>query len=112
MEKEISKGKKYLPIGTVVVLKNATKRIMITGFASMSPETGDLIFDYSGCAYPEGFLNYNEVCVFNHEQIDKVFFKGFIDEEEKEFKKILVEQLEQISVPKDEPEDEPEEEEK
>jgi hypothetical protein len=106
MEKEVLKDKKYLPIGTVVVLKNATKRIMITGFASMSPETGDLIFDYSGCAYPEGFLNYNEVCVFNHEQIDKVFFKGFVDDEEREFKKALVEQLEQISVPKDEPTEE------
>ena len=59
-------GEKYLPIGTVVILKGATKRIMITGFASMSPETGDKIFDYSGCTYPEGFMNYNEVCVFDH----------------------------------------------
>ncbi len=99
MEKENVIEGKYLPIGTVVLLKNAQKRLMITGFASMSPETGDLIFDYSGCMYPEGFLNYNEVCVFNHEQIDKVIAKGFADEEEAEFKKALVEQLEQISVP-------------
>lgn len=98
-------GEKYLPIGTVVVLKGATKRIMITGFASMSPETGDIIFDYSGCPYPEGFLNYNEVCVFNHEQIEKVYAKGYTDEEETEYKKALVEQLEQISVPKDEKEE-------
>lgn len=100
----LEKGEKFLPIGTVVLLKNAEKRIMITGFASMSPETGDVIFDYSGCAYPEGFLNYNEVAVFNHEQIDKVFFMGYADEEEEEFKKVLVEQLNLISVPKDEPE--------
>lgn len=92
-------GDKYLPIGTVVVLKNATKRVMITGFASMSPETGDTIFDYSGCVYPEGFLDYNEVCVFNHEQIDKIFHMGYIDEEEEAFKKSLVEQLNKISVP-------------
>ena len=92
-------GDKYLPIGTVVVLKNATKRVMITGFASMSPETGDTIFDYSGCVYPEGFLDYNEVCVFNHEQIDKIFHMGYIDEEEEVFKKSLVEQLNKISVP-------------
>jgi hypothetical protein len=86
-------GEKYLPIGTVVVLNGATKRIMITGFASMSPETGDTIFDYSGCMYPEGFLNYNEVCVFNHDQIEKVFFKGFVDGEETEFKKNLNSEL-------------------
>ena len=90
-------GEKYLPIGTVVILKGATKRIMITGFASMSPETGDKIFDYSGCTYPEGFMNYNEVCVFDHNQIDKVFFKGYSDEEDKEIKKVLVEQLSNIS---------------
>ena len=70
---------------------------MITGFASMSPETGDKIFDYSGCTYPEGFMNYNEVCVFDHNQIDKVFFKGYSDEEDQEFKKVLVEQLSNIS---------------
>ena len=92
-------GEKYLPIGTVVVLKGATKRIMITGFASMSPETGDMIFDYSGCTYPEGFMSYNEVCVFNHEQIEKVYFKGYVDDEETNFKKELVEQLEKISTP-------------
>lgn len=90
---------KFLPIGTVVLLKNAEKRIMITGFASMSPETGNKIFDYSGCVYPEGFISYNEVCVFNHEQIDKVFYKGLVDDEEVNFKKELVDQLSKISVP-------------
>lgn len=89
-------GEKYLPIGTVIVLKNATKRIMITGFASMSPETGDTVYDYSGCAYPEGFFNYNQVLVFNHDQIDKVYFKGYSDEEAKEFKKVLLEEVQKI----------------
>lgn len=89
-------GEKYLPIGTVIVLKNATKRIMITGFASMSPETGDTVYDYSGCAYPEGFFNYNQVLVFNHDQIDKVYFTGYSDEEEKEFKKVLLEEVQKI----------------
>ena len=91
-------GEKYLPIGTVVILKGATKRIMITGFASMSPETGETIFDYSGCVYPEGFMNYNEVCVFDHDQIDKVFFKGFEDEEETKFKQVLKEQVKSIEA--------------
>lgn len=94
-------GEKYLPIGTVVLLKNAEKRIMITGFASMSSQTGDSIFDYSGCVYPEGFLNYEEVCVFNHDQIDRVFYKGFVDDEEVAFKKELADQLSKISVPND-----------
>ncbi len=93
----IEKGEKYLPIGTVVLLKNAKKKVMITGFASMSPDTGDTVYDYSGCMYPEGFINYDQVCVFNHDQIDQVFFKGFADQEEADFKKKLVEELEKIS---------------
>lgn len=96
-------GEKYLPIGTVVLLKNAEKRIMITGFASMSPQTGNSIFDYSGCVYPEGFLSYEEVCVFNHDQIERVDYKGLVDNEEIEFKKELVDQLSKISVPNDVP---------
>ena len=90
-------GEKYLPIGSVVILKGATKKIMITGFASMSPETGDTIYDYSGCLYPEGFFDYNQVCVFNHNDIEKQFFTGYVDEEEKTFKKKIVEELNKAS---------------
>lgn len=35
---------KYLPIGSVVLLKNAKKRIMITGFVAKGKETGDEVF--------------------------------------------------------------------
>lgn len=87
---------KYLPLGTIVLLKGATKRLMVTGFASTSKETGDTVFDYSGCLYPEGFFDYNQVCVFNHDQIDKVYFRGYSDEEDIEFKKKLVEELKNI----------------
>lgn len=87
---------KYLPIGTVVLLKGATKRVMITGFASISPDTGKRIFDYSGCSYPEGFFDYNQVCVFDHNQIDKIFFMGFVDNEELTFKEALKSKIEKL----------------
>jgi hypothetical protein len=90
-------GEKYLPIGSVVILKNATKRIMITGFASMSPETGDAVYDYSGCMYPEGFFDYNQVCVFNHEDIAQLFSKGYVDDEQVAFEKKLVEERNKVS---------------
>lgn len=91
-------GEKFLPIGTVVLLKDATKRVMITGFASVSPDTGDRIFDYSGCVFPEGFMSYNQVCVFDHDQIDKVFYKGLEDEEEKNFKVQLIQKVEELKA--------------
>ena len=74
-----------LPIGSVVLLKEATKRIMITGYASVSPDTGDKVYDYSGCVYPEGFVDYDEVFVFDHSQIQEVFFLGYRDQEQIEF---------------------------
>lgn len=80
---------KYLPIGTVVLLKGGKKRAMITGFCSVAQENQEKIYDYSGCVYPEGYLSSNQVCLFDHDQIDKIFFLGFEDEEEKAFKEKL-----------------------
>lgn len=80
---------KYLPIGSVVLLKGGKKRAMITGFCSVAQENQDKIYDYSGCVYPEGYLSSNQVCLFDHDQIDKIFFTGFEDDEEFEFKEKL-----------------------
>lgn len=80
---------KLLPIGTVCMLKGGTKRVMITGFCSVPVEDPKKIFDYSGCLYPEGFLNSTTICLFDNNQIEKIYFKGFEDEEEKVFKEKL-----------------------
>jgi len=77
---------KYLPIGTVVLLKGGKKRAMITGFCSVAQENQEKVYDYSGCVYPEGYLSSNQVCLFDHDQIEKIFYLGYEDEEEKEFK--------------------------
>lgn len=94
---------KYLPVGTVVLLKNGKKRVMITGFC-VTPQGKDEAYDYSGCLYPEGFLSSNQNCLFNHSQIEKVFHMGLIDEEEIKFKeqlKSLIEMADQFSKFKD-----------
>ena len=77
---------KFLPIGTVVMLKGASKRLMITGFCTMDAKKQDTMFDYSGCLYPEGVVRSDQTALFNHDQIEKVFHKGLVDDEEKEFK--------------------------
>ncbi len=84
---------KYLPIGTVVMLKGGKKRAMITGFCAISEDNKDKIYDYSGCLYPEGFISSNQTLLFDHEQIDKVYHMGLIDDEEKNFKIKLKELL-------------------
>lgn len=77
---------KFLPIGTVVLLKGGTKKAMITGFCSIAEEDKTKVYDYSGCVYPEGYLSSNQICLFDHDQIDQVFYMGYVSDEEKEFK--------------------------
>ncbi len=45
---------KYLPIGTVVGLKGASKKLMIIGYLPVTSE--NQIFDYTACTYPEGVV--------------------------------------------------------
>ena len=44
-----------LPIGSVVLLKNSTKKLMIMGFAQVAAENQEKVYDYVGCVFPEGF---------------------------------------------------------
>ena len=87
---------KYLPIGSVVLLKGGTKKVMITGFCSIAEENQEKIYDYCGCIYPEGYLSSDEICLFDHDQIAEISFIGFENEEEKEFKESLVEVVQEF----------------
>lgn len=92
-----SNYEKFLPIGSVVLLKGGTKKAMITGFCSVASEEKTKIYDYTGCIYPEGYLDFDQVCLFDHDQIEKVYHLGYIDDEEKSFKEELKEVAEEYS---------------
>lgn len=79
-----------LPIGSVVILKNGKKRVMITGIKQIEPKTNK-VFDYLAVLYPEGHLGQELKFLFNQENIEKVFFRGYEDEEREEFIKKLEE---------------------
>ncbi|MDQ0885072.1 hypothetical protein QFZ81_000160 [Paenibacillus sp. V4I9] len=74
----------YLPLGSVVLLKNGNKRVMIYGRKQQQITTNQ-VWDYTGCLYPEGNINEEYMYLFNHSQIEKIYFIGFQDEEELEF---------------------------
>ena len=77
---------KFLPIGTVVLLKEGKKRIMITGFCAASSENNKQ-YDYCGVLYPEGVISLKQTLLFNHEQISKIYHMGlYNDQEERQFK--------------------------
>ena len=76
-----------LPIGTVVLLKNSKKRIMIIGLLQKQIKEGEeVIWDYSACFYPEGYMGPDKTFLFNGDQIEKVFAVGYQDEEQFNFK--------------------------
>lgn len=87
---------KLFPIGTVVTLKNETKKIMITGFYVSTKSDPKNIHDYSGCLYPEGLITSEQNLLFEHDQIDKVYYMGYSNEEEIEFKVKLNQALRKI----------------
>ena len=72
---------KFLPIGTVVLLKGGKRELMITSYCIMP--NGDVydkngkvdvtgqIFDYGACFYPEGMITSDQLFAFNHEQIEQ-----------------------------------------
>lgn len=92
-------GEKFLPIGTVVLLKNGKRELMITSYCIMPSghvydKNGEVdvkgqVFDYGACYYPEGMIRSDQLFAFNHEQIERVCFKGYETDNQKEFSKIL-----------------------
>ena len=76
---------KYLPLGSVVMLKGGKKEIMITGYLTIPKDNRDVMYDYSAVLYPEGELDSDQVLAFNHADIDQVFFKGFENDASKEY---------------------------
>ncbi|MCL2287261.1 MAG: DUF4176 domain-containing protein [Firmicutes bacterium] len=80
--------KDYLPIGSVVLLVDGEKTIMIYGRKQIHGETHEM-FDYVACLYPEGNISAEYTYLFNHEDIGEVIFSGYVNDDEAEFSNIL-----------------------
>ena len=84
---------KFLPIGTIVLLKNGTKKIMITGYLPVSKDANKTVYDYSACLFPEGIISVNQTAVFNHDQIVEVIQEGYSNQETEDFMGVLKDYL-------------------
>jgi len=78
--------KKYLPIGTIVVMKNEIILYMIAGYINKSDKN---IKDYICIPFPYGFMSDKIVAYYNHEDIEKIVFKGYINDKYNELNKLL-----------------------
>lgn len=76
-----------LPIGSVVLLTNGTKRVMIIGVCQKQVKADEeILWDYVGCLYPEGYMGGDQTYLFNGDQIETVSAIGYQDEEQHAFK--------------------------
>ena len=73
-----------LPIGSVVLVGDSTKKVMIIGVCQKSSD--GRIFEYSGVVYPEGFLDPKKMFLFNNDQITQIAALGYQDAEQLAFK--------------------------
>lgn len=95
-EEILKKYPKFLPIGSVVMLKDASKKLMIIGFSIIDMDNKDKIYDYLGCIYPDGVMDNNTNIVFNHEDIKSIVAIGYKSDEENNF---ISDLIKTVSVP-------------
>ena len=79
--------KDLLPIGSVVLLKEAEKSLMIVGI--LQKDETDRVFDYIAVLFPEGYLDAETFFLFNHEDIADVRFVGCINAESQTYPQLL-----------------------
>ncbi len=77
-----------LPIGSVIIMKEGEQPLMIYGIKQK--EAGGLFqkgkeYDYICVPYPHGNMGNGSSFFANHEDIDKILFRGFEDEEREKF---------------------------
>lgn len=85
--------KDLLPIGSVVALGGATRKLMIIGLLVQDEQTKTM-YDYIGEPFPEGYIDAETMFLFQHEDIDSVHFLGYINAEVQSYQASVREELE------------------
>lgn len=67
---------KLLPVGSVVLLNNAEKPLMIIG---IFPVNGGERHDYLAVMHPEGFISEKYVFMFDQKDIAEIKYIGYMD---------------------------------
>ena len=67
----------YLPLGSIVNIKDSDDKIMIIGYHAKKDENDTRIYDYKGCIYPKGIIDMNKTLFFNDSEIINILFEGY-----------------------------------
>lgn len=80
--KELLASSDSLPIGTVVLLKDSNRKVMIIGVLQFNGSDQSVLYDYSGVLYPEGLIDPKNNYLFNQDQIERIYYRGYHNEEQ------------------------------
>ena len=98
----MNKSTELLPLGSVVYLEEGTQKLVIIGRGVIFDDTdsGEQVFaDYMGVLYPAGFQPESTI-FFQHENVDKLVFEGYKDDEEMRFMEIYRDWSEDLNIPR------------
>jgi hypothetical protein len=96
--KQILSDEGYLPVGTVVLLKGGERKLMIVGLLQINGDDDSRMFDYSGVIYPEGLIDPGNNYLFDEEQIDRIYYLGFVNEEQADLQTAIKEALDEYNA--------------
>lgn len=85
----------WLPVGSLVLLKDGDRPVMVTGQMQEEAGTGSY-WDYLGYPYPEGRADASKDYFFNRDMVDGVVFVGYQDEAGLEYLDFLSEHDEEF----------------
>lgn len=88
----------FLPLGTVLYVKGGFEKVMIIS-RGLLVKVGDkeCYFDYGACRYPQGMVQ-DQVLYFNREDIAKIVFKGYEDDDSKALNEGINHWLEKLDI--------------
>lgn len=89
-----------LPLGSIIILKGNTKKMMIISRVIAVPVKGNIYrFDYGACLHPEGVVGENLI-YFNHEDIFKIVQEGYTNDENELMLENIAAVIDETDIPK------------
>ena len=74
----MTKQTNFLPLGSIIVLKQTTQKLIIIARGMLVEEN---YYDYGAFLYPQGLIE-DSLVYFNEDQISKIMFHGFTDDDD------------------------------
>lgn len=95
MERLMNGQNNYIPLGSVVLLRGATKKLIVIARAINVQNNGkQYFFDYGAVSYPEGLVG-DQMAYFNSDAISKIVYIGYHDIEDEHMVDNINEYLEE-----------------